>query len=465
MNWALAVGLGLLAGCAGSPPSPRVIVAKRWTLAPASVTALRADDPNRDSRALWDRFGCAELRELLADASHHSLDNASAAARSAQQEALLRVARAPLYPSLAVTADLTGQSDNGRNLRSIRGGFLDVGLVASYDVDVWGENRQRASASKARGDASRFERASTQLTVAAGVAATYFEILSLRERTARGKANLDATRRVLAVVEAKARAGAALAREVSQQTALVASEAILVEQLTVAEAEASISLALALGREPNEIAVRAESLDAVLDPSIGMVDIDLPERLLRRRPDVARAEAELAASHADVQAARAALLPQLRLVAAAGLQSVFLSNYDDGAALVYTGVASLNAPIFDGGALSGERDLAAARRAEAEADYRRVVIDAVAEVERALRSLDGLQKQYEQQRIVVDEARRAFELLEVEYKAGAEELLAVLDAQRTLFRAEDDFSQMRLAKLRTGVLLVKALGGGWSKAK
>lgn len=111
-----------------------------------------------------------------------------------------------------------------------------------------------------------------------------------------------------------------------------------------------------------------------------------------------------------------------------------------------------------------QRDAALALKLEAETEYRRVVITAVSDVERALRAIDSLQRQLVQQRIAVDESRRAFALIESEYKAGAEELLSVLDAQRTLITVEGDFSQMRLAKLRASVALVKALGGGWSAA-
>jgi len=190
-----------------------------------------------------------------------------------------------------------------------------------------------------------------------------------------------------------------------------------------------------------------------------------------RRPDVASAEAALAATHADVTAARRALLPQLRILGQVAFQQSFMTKYTDsssdtysanGSQWVYSGALVLSQPIFDGGALFGARDAAAARKAQAEVTYRRVVLEAVAEVERALRALHSLREQYERQRVVVDETRRAFELTEIEYRAGAKDIVVALDAQRTLFRAQDEMSQLSLAKLRAAAELIKALGAGRS---
>lgn len=449
---------GLLTACSSTPLQPHMAVPQHWsqTLAPVAAKTVRVT-------SLWERFQSAELHTLLHLAETQSFDNAAASARRAQQEALARVARAPLYPTLQADVSLTAQSQNSKSLGSISGGFLDTGLSAAYELDVWGKNSARAASAKSLLHASQFELASSRLAVAAGVADTYFEILSLRERAARAKANLETTQRVLEVVESRERAGMARAREVAQQRGLVAAAAANHEQLMAAESSALVTLALASGRDPAAMHVEASDLSGVSDPGLTAIDLDVPTRLLRHRPDVARAEASLAASHADVTAARAAFLPQLRLLGQAAFQYTFLSQYYDGAGLVYTGTLGLSQPIFDGGLLNAERDAAAARRSEAEVNYQRTVLQAVSEVERALRQLGGLQKQYEQQQTQVEEARRAFSLVELEFKAGGEDMLAVLDAQRSLIQAEDGYCQTRLGKLRAAVALVSALGAGWTR--
>ncbi|MEY4582576.1 MAG: hypothetical protein RL701_7279 [Pseudomonadota bacterium] len=455
-----------LSACAASPARPYVPLAEHWLFSPPSAATTAPDAASAVAHApLWERFQCPELQSLLAQALSESYEQKASAARASQQAALARVARAPLYPALALELSLLAQSANSRSLGSVSGGFFDAGLRAAYDVDVWGKNKQHAWAEDLRTQASRYDLAATELNIASGVASTYFEILSLRERNLRAQQNLAATQRVLSVVEARARAGTALAREVAEQRALVATQSAYVELLAQAEAEALVTLAITAGREPGAVQVRAEGLDVVTDPTLTAADLAVPARLSERRPDVARAEAELRATHADVTAARAALWPQLNLAGSVAFQTGFLADVPEanGNGLVYTGILSLSQPIFDAGALAGVRDAAAARRAEAEANYRRVVLQAVGEVDRALRALVGLQKRYDLQRQVIDEARRAFTLVEVEYQAGATDLLAVLDAQRALFRAEDDYGVVRLEKLRAEVALVTGLGGGWSE--
>jgi len=444
----------LLSGCAAAPARPVVALPEQWSVQPAPHTAAGAP-------VLWDLFQCDELRALLT-AAQHTPQAAAAEARIKQAEAAVRVARAPLFPDLGAAFEVTGQSDNGKNLGSISGGFLDLGLVASYQVDLWGQQAQRVTAAQARAELSRFERAGQSLTISAGVADLYFEVLSLRERVARAQQNLVASQRVLTVVEARARSGVAYEREVAQQRSLVAAESGALAQLNAAEGEARVALALALGRTSNALTVNAQSLDAVRDVVVDQVDLGVPQRLLEHRPDVARAEAELAGAHADVSAARAAFLPQLRLIGAAAMQSVFWSQWENGVGVVYSGTLSIAQPLFDGGQMRAERDQALARRAEVEANYRSAVLAAAADVERGLRAWQGARDQLQLQQTAVDEARRAFELIQVELEAGAGELLSVLDAQRTLFRAQDSLSQLRLLKLRAAVAVVRALGGGWS---
>lgn len=455
-----AATLCLVGACASAPPIPHVPVPQLWSQSPLPPPS--AAETER-AGSLWERFQSPELSALLKIADAQSFENAAAAARVAQQEALTRVARAPLYPLLSADLALSAQSSNSKSLGSIRGGFLDMGLTASYDVDLWGKTRAGIDAARATMHGSRYEREGQRLAVASGVTNTYFEILSLRERMTRATANLEATQRVLDVVEARARAGSALAREVAQQRGLVAAAEAQLEQLAAAEKGALITLAIASGREPTALTVVASDLDSIADPALRAIDLDVPKHLLSHRPDIASAEAALAASHADVAAVRAAFLPQLRLSAQAMYQYTFLSQYYDGSGLVYQGVFALSQPIFDGGLLNGQRDAAAARRSEAEVNYRRTVMRAIAEVESALAALTGVGKQYERQQTQVAEARRAFEFVQIEFNAGSADMLAVLDAQRTLIQSEDAFCQVRLGKLRAAVALVTALGAGWSK--
>ncbi|MDH0485987.1 TolC family protein, partial [Pseudomonas sp. GD04015] len=128
---------------------------------------------------------------------------------------------------------------------------------------------------------------------------------------------------------------------------------------------------------------------------------------------------------------------------------------------VYSLAAALAAPIFDGGALAAERDRSAARREELLADYRKSIVEAFADVQVALNAGAGVDAQWQAQQEVQAQAERALRLAEQRYRAGADDLLNLLDAQRTLYAAEDQSAQLRLARLQTGVALARALGGGW----
>jgi NodT family efflux transporter outer membrane factor (OMF) lipoprotein len=187
----------------------------------------------------------------------------------------------------------------------------------------------------------------------------------------------------------------------------------------------------------------------------------IPAALLVRRPDLASAEAQLAAANANVAVARAALLPSISLTGSAGIASDVLLNFLSTPTAAAAIGASLLQPIFDGGRLRAQVDVAASRERELVENYRKFILAALADVESALTAGNrGLDQEVLQEQVLV-QARRALQLAEVRYRAGADDLLTVLDAQRTLFAAEDQLAQIRLSRLLASVGLFKALGGGW----
>jgi NodT family efflux transporter outer membrane factor (OMF) lipoprotein len=188
----------------------------------------------------------------------------------------------------------------------------------------------------------------------------------------------------------------------------------------------------------------------------------LPSDLLIRRPDLASAEAQLASANANVAAARAALLPSISLAGSAGLASNVLINFLSAPTATLALGASLLQPIFDGGRLRGQVDAAASRERELVENYRKAILAALSDVEGALASVSRTADQETLQGQVVEQARIALRLAEIRYREGADDLLTVLDAQRTLFQAEDQLAQIRLSRLQASIGLVKALGGGWS---
>jgi len=224
------------------------------------------------------------------------------------------------------------------------------------------------------------------------------------------------------------------------------------------ERDAQTALAILLGRPPQTFTVSEKGLEAIRMPQITP---GMPSALLTRRPDIRRAEARLAAANANVAVARAALFPSISLTGNTGAQSSALLSLFDGPNLLATLGASLTIPIFDSGRLSSQRDLAVAQKQELVQVYRSTVITALSEVEKALGAIRSLEERYRLKSQEVDQARFAFELSEIRYRVGAEDLMTVIDTQRTLSDAQTQLGLIKLQRLQATVSLYKALGGGW----
>lgn len=189
------------------------------------------------------------------------------------------------------------------------------------------------------------------------------------------------------------------------------------------------------------------------------IDSGVPAHLLSRRPDVAHAQANLAAAHADITVAQAAMLPGLTLSASLGSGAERLSDVLRNP--FYSLAAGLAAPIFNNGRLSAERDKAIARQQELLNAYQASIVNAFADVEKALNNIHGLDQQRQWHDEELKQAQQAFALAETRYQAGADMLLTVLETQRVLYQAQDQTVQLRLARLQASIELYKALGGGW----
>jgi outer membrane protein TolC len=216
------------------------------------------------------------------------------------------------------------------------------------------------------------------------------------------------------------------------------------------------------GAEPPQgFDVKAQKLDEVQAPA---VSAGLPSDLLLRRPDVAQAEANLASAHANLDAARAAFLPQLTLTGSGGFVSTALNTLLQGSNFGYGYGLNLVQAIFDGGKLASEKDLSKAVQEEYIATYQRTALAAFADVETALVQVANTRKAEGHLRRTVEAARKAFGISELQYRQGAADLLTVLQAQQTLFSAEDQLAQTMLANRQSVVNLFEALGGGWQES-
>lgn len=466
------------------PVKPTVTMPTQWDATTARDLAANTW-PAPD---WWRAFNSAELDSLEAQAKANNLDIAAAAARVQQAEAQLRVSGSTLWPSLSLGTDLkqrgpagdetliegSSKKNSSSDLSSdLSGGSsgstssgsssssLEVSLTAQYEVDFWGKNHDNVEAARQQLNSSTFDRETVALTVTSGVASTYLQVLTLKDRIALAQQNLANAQQVLTVVEAKGRNGAVSGLDLAQQRSQVASQQAAIPPLQLQEKQAMNALALLLGRNPEEFQIAATGLNGIGLPSPGA---GLPSGLLTRRPDIQEAEANLAAANANLLAARAAMLPSLDLSSSLNLEAIAASLTFGGVGAAYTAAASLAQPIFDAGNLKAQKDVAQGKQLELVQTYRSSILSALSDVENSLASMDSLKTQAQFQAAQTEEAQKALTIAQVQYKAGSTELLPVLDAQRTLFQAQDQQATLSLSQLQAAVALYKALGGGWQGA-
>jgi NodT family efflux transporter outer membrane factor (OMF) lipoprotein len=410
-------------------------------------------------RNWWSSFNSAELERLIAETLTDSPDIRIATERVLQAEIALRHSRAPLFPTLNLDATTrTGRSETSDS--SIRTESSRAGLFISYEIDVWRTNIAAWQGGKASFAASRYDYQATRLSLIAGVANAYWQILAIRDRLAIARRNLDIAEGLFAIVEARQRYGAATALDLSRQRTAVMIQRDALLPLEMQERQSLRALALLVGKPPQGFTVTGDGLDQVVVPAVAPF---LPAELLLRRPDIAAAEERLVAASANIYVARAALFPlKLNL----GLSSLLSSSEFAFLGLgspVHSAdaIVSLTRALFDGGRLRGQ---VAARESEQRVlveNWRKVVLTSLKEVDDALAVVHRSQVQEQTQREIRDETAHALTLSELRYKEGSDGLTTLLDAQRSLFSVEDQLIQQKLSRLSATVDLYKALGGGW----
>ena len=450
--WPLVLSL-VLAGCAIQGPATRADVAMpvAWTTPVAETASMQG--------SWWRSFGAAPLLDLIDEALAANPDLAQTAERVVQAELSLRSAGASLFPTVSAGASTSARRSDGGEGPSTRSESTSASLSVNYEVDLWGRLAAGRRSAQAGVEASRFDLDSARLSLAAGVAQAWFQSLALRVRLDIARENLALAERLFNIVEVRYRNGAASALDLSRQRTTVLSQRAALLPLQEQLRQTEGALALLLGRAPQGYAVPAADFAAL---SIPEVSPGLPSDLLVRRPDLAAAEARLAAADANVDAARAALLPSFELSGSAGLAStalLSLSNPVSTASLA----ASIAQTLFDGGRRQVQVELNESQRRQLVEGYRAAVLSALQEVDVALAQAARYREQEQAQQTIREEAQRALQLAERRYREGVDDLATLLDAQRTLFSAQDNLAQTRLARLGAALDLFKALGGGWSR--
>jgi NodT family efflux transporter outer membrane factor (OMF) lipoprotein len=462
----------LLQACAGTAPpaDPAGAMARAKVELPAGwrADALAVEAPLIDA-GWWAAFQSPALERLVAEAQGDSAELRIAYERVRQAEITLRQSGASRWPSVNANAGASRSRSSTPGEATTTRESTNAGLSLSYEVDLWGRVADSVRAGNASLRASQHDWQAARLSLLAGVAGQYFQWLGLGERVALAQANLARTERLLAIVESRLRNGVATPLEVSQQRSTLLSQRVTLLALQQQRSESATALALLLGRQPigfsPEVYVPV-SRDAAASNDFAALRVPelapgLPMALLTRRPDLAAAEAQLAAADANVDAARAALLPSLSLSASSSLTSASLFSLADPTRSISLGL-SLAQSIFDGGRQRAQIQLSESQRVVLIENYGQAIRTAVKEVGDALGQASYSQQQEDLQRELVAQAQASLRLAELRYREGSGDLMSLLDAQRSLFSAQDSLSVQRLARLQAVLDLYKALGGDWA---
>jgi NodT family efflux transporter outer membrane factor (OMF) lipoprotein len=442
-----------LAGCAGPPVATEHV-------APVVPAATWRTDAGRTApldRTWWCGFGDPALAALVERALANNSDIAIAAARVREARANERLAQAQLLPTLDAGAGAGRSRSVSAFGTPLEQNFAQPQLQAAYEVDLFGRLADSASAARSAYLASEAARDAARLSVAGATASLYITLLGLDARLAVARDTLAARGNALRLATSRDKAGYSSKLELEQAQAEYDATAQIIPQIETAIARAENGLSTLVGDVPGAI-TRGGKLDALTTPP---VPEGLPSALLERRPDIAQAANQLAAADASLAAARKRFLPQLRLSGAAG--AAFSTLLADPITIWSIG-GSVLAPLFEGGRLRAQADVAASQRDQAAQGYRRTVLTSFREVEDALATSKHLDEQIALARHQRDTLAEALRLATNRYREGYSPYLEQLDAQRGLLSAQLALVGLETDAFNARVQLYQAMGGGWSMA-
>jgi NodT family efflux transporter outer membrane factor (OMF) lipoprotein len=444
-----------LSGCVLSdrprPPAAAIEPPQQWRVSAGPTVAIE--------REWWRRYGDPALDKLIERALANNADVAIAAARVGAAQAQERQARSRLSPSL----DLAVAGARARSLNAFgaagTASSAEPQLQAAWEVDLFGRVRDLAGAARQQYFASEAAHDATVLSIASATASAYITLCSLDARLKVTRETLVARTDALHIAESRARVGYSSRLDLAQAQAEYEGTAQTIPQLELAIAQQENALSTLIGEPPGSI----ERGLALAELHIPPIPEGLPAEVLRRRPDVAQAEYQLAASDLNLAASRKAFLPNVQLTGTAG--AVYASGLPNDPVSLFSIGASVLAPILDGGLASAQRDEAAALRDQAAFNYRGTVLDALTEVDNSLIALQRLAEQAEHLEAQRNALAEAFRHATNRYRAGYSPFLDQLDAQRGLLTAELSMVQIQADGLNASVNLYRAMGGGWQAGR
>ncbi|MBS0307380.1 MAG: efflux transporter outer membrane subunit [Proteobacteria bacterium] len=451
----------LVSGCAmlePTLPEAKPAVPANWPLPPTTAQSATSQATPAAADIGWrDFFTDPKLKELIARALDNNRDLRVAVLNVERARALYRVQRASQFPALNATIN---ETRTGGNVAT-PGSVYTASVGASFELDLFGRVHNLNNAALQQFFAQEEARRSAQLALIGEIAGAYLSLAADMESQKVAQATLDSQRKAYDLIVKRHNAGAVSALDLMQAQTTVESARADLARYTGLVATDTNALRLLLGA-PLEDKLLPTSFDLAVS-GIAPLPAQLPSEVLLRRPDVLQAEHLLRSANANIGAARAAFFPSITLTGGIGSASTELSGLFKTGTQFWNFVPQITLPIFQGGRLTANLDAATADRDIALARYEKSIQAGFREVADALALTGTLAERRAAQQSLTQAAERAYTLSKARYDQGRDSFLSLLDAQRSLYAAQQGLVAAQLAEQNNRVALYKVLGGGWEE--
>jgi len=437
---------------------------KNW-----AATSIRGVSTERPAAEWWNSFHDEELTRLIHRGVTNNLDLRLAAWRVNEARAARGVAKSAFYPSVGVTTSAERLRErvaafnpdvSAPVFHPVELNNFQVGFDSAWEIDVFGRIRNEVKAASAKVRSAEEDRRDVLVVLLAEVARSYADLRGFELRLEIAEKNIRTEEDTVHLTKTRAAAGLATQLDVSRAVAELETTNAVVPSLRSAIAASIHRISVLLGQEPaaleNELETSAPV--PVVPPE---VPVGVPSELVKRRPDVRRAEDEIAAAAANVKAAKADYFPRFTLLGSAGRQATQLRDLSLSLGNFFAAGPAVSLPIFTGGRIRSNVAVQNARWKQAQIFYQSTVLTSLEETENALVNYSQEQERRDHLQAAVAQSQTALDLSRELYKSGLGDFLSVLDAQRQLYRTEDLLAQSQTAVTTNLIALYKALGGGW----
>ena len=449
----ISLPLFVLSGCETNQPRVEIrqpaLPSNYRNSEPTAVASLSlASSP----ASWWQQYGSTELDRLVKQAVANNSDLRIARLQITQAKIRSDQSRAGKLPTITAPLRAAFQTTGGSTDAQQSS---QAGLLATWRVDVWGEQSALIESADLQFWRAVHASENVQRNLIASLVSSYIAYLSAGDGLELARQNDAISQELLKTTEQRFALGDATANELEQLRANLYAQQAIIPSLENQQEDIRITIARLLGTVPGSVELSAKGVDELLLPTVSS---GLPSSLLLRRPDIRMMEARMRAANADIEVARARLLPPIDLSVQGGYSGLSIAQLLQPQNFLLSTIASLAVTIFDGGRREGEKAYANAYYEEMVETYAQTVLQAIREVESALSTLRSTNLRLDAQKRSTRATLNLFKIASESFLLGAVDLTTVLDTRKNYQRSVDETQKLKADLLRSYVNLSQALG-------